>query len=119
MVRYDRKSGEAIDIRPEPRKGEDSYKWNWNTPLILSKYSPTRLYTAANKVFRSDDRGDTWEVISDDLTTGTDRNTWPVMGKFWSIDAVAKDVSTSLFGTIVSFDESPVKENLLFAPTTV
>jgi photosystem II stability/assembly factor-like uncharacterized protein len=117
MVRYDRKSGEAIDIRPEPRKGEDSYKWNWNTPLILSKYSPTRLYTAANKVFRSDDRGDTWEVISDDLTTGTDRNTWPVMGKFWSIDAVAKDVSTSLFGTIVSFDESPVKENLLFAGT--
>lgn len=117
MVRYDRKSGEALDIRPEPRKGEDSYKWNWNTPLLLSKHSPTRLYTAANKVFRSDDRGNTWQVISDDLTTGTDRNTWPVMGKFWSVDAVAKDVSTSLFGTIVSFDESPVKENLLFAGT--
>ncbi|MBW6492784.1 MAG: hypothetical protein K0B15_16490 [Lentimicrobium sp.] len=117
MVRYDRKSGEAIAIRPEPRKGEETYKWNWNTPLMISRHSPTRLYTAANKVFRSDDRGDTWEVISDDLTTGTDRNTWQVMGKFWSIDAVAKDVSTSLFGTIVSFDESPVKENLLFAGT--
>ncbi|MEA5111038.1 hypothetical protein SDC9_26461 [bioreactor metagenome] len=117
MVRYDRRSGEAIDIRPEPRKGEDTYKWNWNTPLMISRHSPTRLYTAANKVFRSDDRGDTWTVISDDLTTGTDRNTWPVMDKFWSIDAVAKDVSTSLFGTIVSFDESPVKENLLYAGT--
>jgi photosystem II stability/assembly factor-like uncharacterized protein len=117
MVRYDRKSGEAIDIRPEPRKGEDSYKWNWNTPLMISRHSPTRLYTAANKVFRSDDRGDTWQVISEDLTTKTDRNTWPVMGKYWSVDAVAKDVSTSLFGTIVSFDESPARENLLYAGT--
>ncbi|MFH1121932.1 MAG: glycosyl hydrolase [Bacteroidota bacterium] len=117
MVRYDRKSGEAIDIRPEPRKGEDTYKWYWDTPLFISKHSHTRLYTAASKVFRSDDRGNTWQVISDDLTTGTDRNTWPVMGKYWSIDAVAKDVSTSLWGLIVSLEESPVKENLIYAGT--
>ncbi len=117
MVRYDRKSQEAIDIRPEPRKGEDSYQWNWNTPLLISPHNHHRLYCAANKVFRSDDRGNTWSVISDDLTSKTDRNTWPVMGKFWSVDAVQKDVSTSLFGTIVSFDESPVKENLLYAGT--
>lgn len=117
MVRYDRKSGEAIDIRPEPRKGEDTYKWNWNAPLVLSRHNPQRLYCAANKVFRSDDRGDTWEVISEDLTTGTDRNTWKVMDKYWSSDAVAKDVSTSLFGTIVSFAESPIKENLIYIGT--
>ena len=117
MVRYDRKSGEAMDIRPEPRKGEETYKWYWNTPLFISKHSHTRLYTAANKVFRSDDRGNTWQVISEDLTTGTDRNTWPVMGKYWSVDAVAKDVSTSLYGLIVSLDESPVKENLIYAGT--
>ncbi|MBK7030307.1 MAG: hypothetical protein IPH45_14405 [Bacteroidales bacterium] len=117
MVRYDKKSQEAIDIRPEPRKGENSYQWNWNTPLVLSKHSNTRLYCAANKVFRSDDRGNTWKVISDDLTAGIDRNTWPVMGKYWPSDAVAKDISTSLFGTIVSFDESPKNENLLYAGT--
>jgi photosystem II stability/assembly factor-like uncharacterized protein len=117
MVRYDRKSGEGLDIRPEPRKGEDSYKWNWNTPLLISPFSHTRLYCAANKVFRSDDRGNTWQVISDDLTAKIDRNTWPVMGKYWSIDAVQKDVSTSLYGTIVSLAESPVKENLLYAGT--
>jgi len=117
MVRYDRKSEEAVDIRPEPRKGEESYKWNWNTPLILSPHSHTRLYCAANKVFRSDDRGNSWEVISDDLTAQLDRNTWPVMDKFWSIDAVQKDVSTSLYGEIVALDESPVKEDLLYAGT--
>ncbi|MBK6966198.1 MAG: hypothetical protein IPH20_20305 [Bacteroidales bacterium] len=110
MVRYDRKSGEAIDIRPEPRKGEDTYKWYWDTPLFISKHSPTRLYVAANKVFRSDDRGNTWQVISEDLSTGTDRNTWPVMGKYWSADAVAKDVSTSQYGLIVSLEESPVRK---------
>jgi len=117
MVRYDRKSQEGVDIRPEPRKGEDSYKWNWNTPLMISPHSHTRLYTAANKVFRSDDRGQTWQVISDDLTAKIDRNTWPVMGKYWPSDAVQKDISTSLYGTIISMDESPVKENLLYIGT--
>ncbi|HTX88323.1 MAG TPA: hypothetical protein VMC08_04985 [Bacteroidales bacterium] len=117
MVRYDRKSLEALDIRPEPREGEDSYKWNWNTPLLISPHSHTRLYCAANKVFRSDDRGNTWQVISDDLTAQIDRNKWPVMGKYWSIDAVQKDISTSLYGTIISLEESPVKEDLLYAGT--
>ena len=117
MVRFDRKSQEAIDIRPEPRKDELTYRWNWNTPLILSPHSHTRLYCAANKVFRSDDRGNTWQVISEDLTAQIDRNTWPVMGKYWSYDAVAKDKSTSLYGTIVSMDESPLKENLLYVGT--
>lgn len=117
MVRYDKKSGEAIDIRPEPGKGEKTYKWNWDTPLFISPHKNTRLYTAANMVFRTDDRGNNWEVISPDLTTGIDRNTFPVMDKYWGVDAVAKDRSTSLFGTIVSLAESPAKENLLYAGT--
>ncbi len=117
MVRYDRKSGESISIRPEPRKGEGTYKWNWNTPLFISPHSPTRLYCSANKVLRSDDRGDSWTVISEDLTRQIDRNTFQVMGKYWSIDAVAKDRSTSLFGTIISLDESPLRENLIYAGT--
>lgn len=116
-VRYDRKSGESIDIRPEPAEGEKTFKWYWDAPLLISPHSPTRLYCAAEKVFRSDDRGDSWTEISGDLTTQTDRNSFPVMGKYWSIDADGKDVSTSLFGLIVSLAESPVKENLLYAGT--
>jgi photosystem II stability/assembly factor-like uncharacterized protein len=117
MVRYDRKSGEAIFIRPEPREDELTYKWNWNTPLAISPHSHTRLYTVANKVFRSDDRGDSWKVISEDITRQIDRNTWKVMGKYWSKDAVVKDVSTSQFGMGVAFDESTIKENLLYVGT--
>ncbi len=117
IVRYDRKSMEINVIKPQPRQGEKTYRWNWNTPLLISPHSHTRLYCAANKVFRSDDRGDSWQVISDDLTAQIDRDTWPVMNKFWSADAVAKDVSTSLYGIIISLDESPLREGLLFAGT--
>jgi hypothetical protein len=117
MVRYDRSSGERAFIRPQPRKDEKTYRWNWNTPLIISPHSSARIYCAANKVFRSDDRGDSWEVISDDLTAQIDRNTWPVMGKYWSADSVAKDMSTSLYGTIVCLVESPLMEGMLMAGT--
>jgi photosystem II stability/assembly factor-like uncharacterized protein len=117
IYRYDKKSGESINIKPQPRKGEDTYKWNWNTPYMLSPHSPTRLYMAANKVFRSDDRGQSWKVISDDISAKIDRNTWQVMDRYWSIDAVAKDVSTSLYGLAISIDESRVKENLLYIGT--
>ena len=114
VVRYDKKSGESVSIKPVPPKDSLTYRWNWNTPLILSPHNNERLYMAANKVFRSDNRGNSWEIISPDLTAQIDRNKWPVMGKYWSVDAVAKDVSTSLYGTIVSLDESPVQENLLY-----
>ncbi len=117
VYRYDKKSGEAVHIRPTAIKGEETYKWNWNAPFILSPHSPTRLYMAANKVFRSDDRGQSWKVISGDITAQIDRNTWPVMGRYWGIDAVGKDVSTSLYGTAVSLAESPVKEGLLYVGT--
>jgi hypothetical protein len=117
MVRYDRESGEMIDIRPEPPKGDSTYKWNWNAPLFVSSHNHNRIYCAANKVFRSDDRGDSWQLISDDLTAKIDRSSIPVMGKYWSIDAVSKDKSTSLYGEIISLTESPVKDNLLYAGT--
>jgi photosystem II stability/assembly factor-like uncharacterized protein len=117
IFRYDKKSEERIKIKPEPREGELTYRWNWNTPFFLSPHSKTRLYIGANKVFRSDDRGNSWEVISDDLTRDEDRNQFPVMGKYWPSNAVVKDASTSQWGTIVTLVESPVQENLIYAGT--
>jgi photosystem II stability/assembly factor-like uncharacterized protein len=117
LVRYDKKSGERMGIQPKPRKGEMQYRWNWDTPLLVSPHSHTRLYFAANKVFRSDDRGNTWMVISGDLTRQIDRNKLEVMGRIWPMDAVAKNASTSQYGTIVALDESPVQEDLIYAGT--
>ena len=117
LVRYDKKSGESTPIKPIPRLGEEPYRWNWDAPLLISPHNNKRLYFAANKVFRSDDQGNSWTVISDDLSRQTDRHTLPVMGKVQSIDAVMYDQSTSIYGNIVSLSESPVKEGLLFAGT--
>jgi photosystem II stability/assembly factor-like uncharacterized protein len=117
IYRYDKKNGELLFIKPQPGKDELTYKWNWNTPFIISPHSSKRLYLAANKIFRSEDRGQSWKTISNDLSANIDRNTWPVMGKFWSVDAVAKDVSTSLYGMVVSLEESSVKEGLIYAGT--
>ncbi|MBT6514580.1 MAG: glycosyl hydrolase, partial [Crocinitomicaceae bacterium] len=62
LVRYDKKSGEKIGIQPMPKKGEAPYRWNWDAPLLISPHNHKRLYFCANKVFRSDDRGNTWSV---------------------------------------------------------
>jgi photosystem II stability/assembly factor-like uncharacterized protein len=113
--RYNRKNGEIVYIKPQEQKDELSYKWNWDAPLILSPHSNNTLYMAANKVFMSEDRGNSWKVISDDLTLQKDRNDFKVMGKYWSSDAVAKDVSTSQFGTLVSLAESSIQKGLLYA----
>ncbi|HYN22805.1 MAG TPA: glycosyl hydrolase [Thermoanaerobaculia bacterium] len=117
IVRYDRRSGEAVDIQPQPAAGEDALRFNWDSPLIISSHSHTRLYLSAQRVFRSDDRGNTWTPISPDLTRQIDRNKLKVMGKVWGIDSVARGASTSFYGNIVSFAESPKKEGLLYVGT--
>ncbi len=117
LIRFDRASGEQVDIQPQPDAGEPALRWNWDSPLIISPHSATRLYFAANRLFRSDDRGDTWTPISPDLSKQVDRNQLEVMGRIWSIDSVAKNASTSFYGNIVTLAESPLVENLLYAGT--
>ena len=117
LVRYDRRTGEEVGIQPKPGKDEDAFRFNWDAPLAVSKHKEGRVYFAANKLFRTDDRGDSWETISPDLTAQIDRNKLKVMGRVWGIDAVAKHGGTSPFGTIVAFSESPINENLLFVGT--
>lgn len=117
LVRYDKRTGQALLIQPQEGKGEPPLRWNWDSPFIISPRSHTRLYFAANKLFRSDDRGDTWKAISGDLTRQIDRNKLPVMGKVWGPDAVAKNQSTSFYGNIVALAESPQKEGLIYLGT--
>ena len=117
LVRYDKATGQELLLQPQPGKGEAPLRWNWDSPVIISPHSHTRLYFAANKLFRSDDRGDTWKAISGDLTRQIDRNKLPVMGKVWGPDAVAKNASTSFYGNIVALAESPKKEGLIYVGT--
>jgi len=117
LVRYDKPTGQELVLQPLEGKGEPPLRWNWDSPILVSPHSHTRLYFAANKLFRSDDRGDTWKAISGDLTRQVDRNKLPVMGKVWGPDAVAKNQSTSFYGNIVALAESPKKEGLIYVGT--
>ena len=117
LCRFDRRTGQRVQIQPQPPAGQLPPRWNWDSPLVLSPHNPRRLYFAANILFRSDDRGDSWKPVSGDLTRQIDRNTLPVMGKVWGPDAVFKHGSTSLYGNCVALAESPRKEGLLYVGT--
>ncbi len=114
LIRFDRRSGEGVTIIPRPRKGEKAYNFNWDAPLMVSPHDHKTLYYAANKLFKSTNRGDSWEVISGELDQNIDRNLLPVMGKVWPMDAVAKNGSTSRYGAAVSLDESRIQKGLLY-----
>lgn len=117
LVRYDKKTGEFLDIRPVEQEGDAPYRWNWDSPLLLSKYSNKRLYFGSNRIFRTDDQGNTWKLISGDLSRKTDRNKLEVMGKVWSVDAVAKNGSTDIYGQTTTIAESQFDENTLYIGT--
>jgi photosystem II stability/assembly factor-like uncharacterized protein len=117
LVRYDHRSGEEISIVPQPGKDDEPLFFNWDAPLIISPHSHTRLYYGANRLFRSDDRGDSWTPISPNLTRQIDRNKLEVMDRVWSVDAVSKNRSTSFYGNLTALSESPLVEGLIYVGT--
>jgi photosystem II stability/assembly factor-like uncharacterized protein len=117
LVRHDRKTGESYDIKPVETRNDSAFRWNWDAPLLISPHNAKRLYFGANVLFRSDDRGNTWKRISPDLSRQLDRNMLPVMDRIWSVDAVAKNQSTSIYGNLTALSESPRKEGLLVTGT--
>ena len=99
------------------RGGGDGERVNWDAPYIISPHSPTRLYWGSNYLYRTEDRGDTWTRISGDLTRDLDRDTIPIMGRVWTENAVRQNASTTPLSTIVSLDESPLLEGLIYVGT--
>jgi len=100
-----------------PGADEKDYNWNWSAPLIISPHNPSRLYYGAERLFRSDDRGESWTAVSGDLSRDIDRNKLEVMGRVWGVDSIAKNVSTSTYGALIAVDESPLVEGLIYAGT--
>ena len=117
LGRFDRVTGEVLQITPMPGADENNYNWNWNAPLIISPHDHQRLYYGAERLLRSDNRGESWVAISGDLSRRIDRNKLDVMGRVWSVDAIAKNVSTSTYGALIAIDESPLVEGLIYAGT--
>jgi len=138
ITRLDLRTGISKSIRPRPpqeavaqaggppggasgqggrggRGGGD--RTNWDCPYIISPHSATRLYWGAHRLYRSEDRGDHWVLVSGDLTRNLDPTTIPIMGKVWPTDSVSYNQATTRLSTIVSIDESPLIEGLLYVGT--
>lgn len=114
LYRTDRRSEESIQIQPQPEPGDPAERWNWDSPVMLSPHDPNRVYFASQRLWRSDDRGDSWTAVSGDLTTDTDRYELPYFGRVWSVDALHDNGAMSQYATLTTISESPVTEGLLY-----
>jgi photosystem II stability/assembly factor-like uncharacterized protein len=129
IQRLDLRSGQSESIRPRaggapdaeggpPGAGRGNDRTNWDATYIVSPHSGTRLYWGSNKLYRTDDRGETWTAISIDLTRNLDPREIPIMGKLWDpAKTVAYNNATTTLSTIVSIDESPLLDGLIYVGT--
>ncbi len=117
LNRHDRVSGENINIQPQPELGEKTERYNWDAPILVSPHNPKRIYHASQRVWKSDDRGDSWEPISGDLTNNIERIQTPFYGEKQKWDNAWDIYAMSNYSSITSLSESPKKEGLIYAGT--
>lgn len=115
--RIDVTSGEAVNIRPHEGIDEPYERFNWDAPILVSQHDPKRLYFGTQRVWRSENRGDSWNAISTDLTKNEERLSLPIMGKVQSFDNAWDVYAMSTYNTITSLSESKTNENVLYAGT--
>ncbi|CAL2083148.1 VPS10 domain-containing protein [Tenacibaculum sp. 190524A05c] len=117
LNRHDRLTGENVYIKPQPELGEKSERYNWDAPILVSPHNPKRIYHASQRVWKSDDRGDSWQVISPDLTNNIERIQTPFYGTKQKWDNAWDIYAMSSYSTITSLSESPQQEGLIYAGT--
>ena len=115
LVRYNRKSEEALDIQPQP--GHRRCARTAQLGFTHSRQSPcagATFISVHKRLWRSDDRGDSWRPLSGDLTRNQNRLTLEIMGRVWSVDALYDHRAMSLYNTLTAISESPVEEDVLY-----
>ncbi len=114
MFRHNRDSNELVHIQPQPEPGDAPERWNWDTPILISPHEASRLYVGSQRVWRSDDRGDSWQAVSGDLTTNTNRYELGYKGRVLSVDALHDNGAMSKYSTLTVITESPVTEGVIY-----
>jgi photosystem II stability/assembly factor-like uncharacterized protein len=117
LTRFDRRTGEAIYIKPQAREGEVPDRYNWDSPILISPHDYATLFFGTQRVWKSEDRGDSWTPISGDLTRNEDRVRMSVMGRKWSYDAARDLYAMSDYNTVTSLSQSPIDEDLIYVGT--
>lgn len=117
IARLDLATGEMVFIQPQPKADEERERFNWDSPILVSPHNPAQIYFASQRVWRSNDRGDSWTAISGDLTNNQERIKQPIMDKKMSWDNPWDIYAMSDYSSITSLSESPVLAGLLYAGT--
>lgn len=118
MIRRDKVTGESKSIRPSPQnvtnhKDGDTYRFFWDSPMIHSTDTGA-LLVAANRLFKSTDRGDSWMAVSPDLTAQVNRDTITTMGVKGSDINIAANDGISTYSTLVTIAESPAQVGVYY-----
>src|SRR5207237_8331732 len=109
LSRVNRVTHERQAIKPQ-----GTYRWNWNTPIIVSAADPHVIYAGANVLLRSTDHGATWTPVSPDLTAQIDRDTLEMMGARVPSNALSHNDGSSPYGSITTIGESRIDPRVLF-----
>ena len=117
LFRRNVRTGENKQIRPREEEGEKNYRFQWNSPILISSHDPDTVYYAGNFVFKSTERGDNWKKISPELTTDVDRNTLQIMGKIPDKNTRSRHDGVQQFPAVTTISESPINRNVLWAGT--
>jgi photosystem II stability/assembly factor-like uncharacterized protein len=117
LSRFNLATGDVMGIQPDDAPDGPGLRWNWDSPLMISPHSPTRLYFGAERLLRSDDRGNSWRIVSPDLSRNIDRGQLKMMDRVQGVDAIGRNVSTTLYGNITTIAESPLQEGVLVTGT--
>lgn len=117
LLRLNFTTHERANIVPEPKAGAEPYRFEWNAPIAISANDPKTVYFAAQYLFKSTDRGDTWTTISPDLTTGADRNKMSILGKLPQDYILSRNFGVSWYPCITRISESPVDANVVWVGT--
>ena len=116
VSRLDLETSERKSIRPEPEDESERYRFDWNSPILISPHNSQTIYYGGNRLFKSTDRGDTW-TTTDDLSKDQDRDEMPIMGVEVTDDTPSRHDGISTFGQIISISESPRREGVLYVGT--
>ncbi len=117
LSRIDLKRGDVIDIKPQSAPGEPYERFNWDAPIVVSSNKPQRIYFGSQRVWKSENRGDTWKALSGDLTRNENRITLPIMGAVQSFDNPWDVFAMSTYNTIANIAVSPKNEDIIYAGT--
>jgi len=114
LHRYDKRSHEVLNIQPQAAPNDPPERWNWDSPVLISPHNHKRLYFGSQRLWKSEDQGNSWTAISEDLTTNTNRYKLETLDRVWSVDALYDNGAMSKYATLTSIAESPLVEGLLY-----